>query len=148
MEELQQFLRDGNPDADTRAQIEQAVSEMQSQIATITVSVTPPEASATLDNQPVSSGQSIQVDPGTHVLAGRASGFANGAQTVNIQRGDRRTVELRLERAGTSVFASPAFWIPVGLVVAGGLTVGGILLFSREGPADCGTLMVCASPRP
>jgi hypothetical protein len=67
--------------------------------------------------------------PGRHTIEVRATGRATFRRDFFAVAGARATVRAALQLQGRTVFASPWFWLGV-TVVAAGLTVGGIFLFS------------------
>jgi tetratricopeptide (TPR) repeat protein len=148
IQELQQFLEEGNPESDVAQQVHQIITDMRSELATVTVVPSVSSVQLTLDDQPVHANEEIQVDPGNHVVTGTAQGYARAAQTFTLHRSEQRRVELHLERTGGGgILSQWWFWTGVGVIVAGGVAVGAVVLLSHEAPPNCGTLNVCVSPQ-
>jgi tetratricopeptide (TPR) repeat protein len=146
IDELQRFLQEAHPDADVSAQVNQIITEMRGQLATVTIVPSVSGAQITLDNQAVHANEEIQTDPGNHVVAATASGYARSGQTFTLQRAEQRRIDLRLERAGGGILSQWWLWTIVGVVVAGGVAVA-IVAASHEEMPNCGTLDVCISPQ-
>lgn len=146
--ELERFLQEGSPDAETRGEIEPLIGEMRAQLATITIHPSVPEAQVMLDERRVQAGEAITTDPGTHVVTVSANGYVRSAQTITLGRGENRQIDVRLERrgGGGGILAQWWFWTGVGVLAAGGVALG-IVLGSREAEPDCGSLNICLTPR-
>jgi hypothetical protein len=145
--EIEQFLREGQADPALRTEMLGLITEMRGQLATLAVNPSASGATVTLDEQRVPPGQSIEADPGNHVVSVTAAGYLRNAQTVTLGRAEHRALDVRLERAaGGGILAQWWFWTIVGVVVAGGVATA-IVLGSHEADPDCGTLHLCVMPR-
>ncbi len=146
IDELERFVQEAHPEGDVAAQVNQIITEMRGQLATVTIVPSVTSAQLTLDNQPVRANEEIQTDPGNHVIAATASGYARTAQTLTLTRAESRRLDLRLERSGGGILSQWWFWTAVGVVVAGGAALTVVLLSHEEAP-NCGSLNVCVSPQ-
>ena len=77
------------------------------------------------------------VGVGSHRIDVTREGFKSASSTVDMKPGEKKTVDLSLEKEGT-VFGKWWFWTGVGVVVAGGVVAA--ILLTREGDPREGTI--------
>jgi hypothetical protein len=78
---------------------EDAIREMRALLGTVTITVTPPDATLIVDGeeQPAGApGKPIQLGPGEHKISARAQGFTPGTQTVMVASGQKHEVQIAL----------------------------------------------------
>ncbi|MDP3273769.1 MAG: PEGA domain-containing protein [Deltaproteobacteria bacterium] len=146
IDELERFVREGEPSAAERAQVSSALDEMRGRLAHLTIVPSVDGARITMDNEPVESTTDLTVDPGNHVIEVTAQGHTRNAQTISLSPSETRTLNVRLERGG-GVPVGAVVGIIAGVVAAGVVT--GILIWQLSGEemAYCGTLEQCISPQ-
>jgi hypothetical protein len=144
--ELEQFVQDGNPDNDVRNLVEQALTEMRANLASLTIIPSVSEATVTLDGEQVTSNEPHEVDPGNHVVQVTAHGYQHSAQTVSLSQHESRDLDVHLEHEAGGVGAGVVILTVVGTLAVAGGVVAAVLLLSHEAPPDCGTLAVCLMP--
>jgi tetratricopeptide (TPR) repeat protein len=145
IDELQRFVDEARPAEGVRQQVQGLIEDMRVQLATLTVTASVSGATLTLDGAPIGSDEPREADPGDHVLAASAEGYARAAQRLRLARGERRRVEVSLQRAEGGLATRWWFWTIVGVAVAGATTAT-VLLLSEEAPPNCGSLQLCLSP--
>lgn len=145
IDELGRFLAEGRPPERVRQQLHGLVDEMRVQLATLTVIPSVEGAVLALDGAPLAAREPRTADPGDHLIEATAPGYNRSAQTVRLARGERRRLELALQRSGGGVLSRWWLWTIVGVAVAGAATAA-VLLLSEETPPDCGSLRLCLSP--
>jgi len=145
IDELGRFLREARPAEGVRQQLQGLIDDMRVQLATLTVVPSVEGAALTLDGAALTAGEAREADPGDHVVGATADGYARAAQTVRLARGERRRVDLVLQRAEGGIASRWWFWTIVGVAVAGATTAT-VLLLSEEAPPNCGSLQLCLSP--
>lgn len=77
------------------------------------------------------------VMPGPHALLLARDGYRDLAVSALVERGQRRELDLRLEKT-PSIFSRWWFWTIVGVVVASGVATG--IAATTERPADSGSI--------
>lgn len=76
-----------------------AIKEMRALLGTVTVKVTPPQATVLVDGEDLPAGaprDALQLGPGAHRIEARADGFATGEQSVTVASGQTQEVTLAL----------------------------------------------------
>jgi tetratricopeptide (TPR) repeat protein len=93
------------------------LAEVRGLVGHLKLTVTPPGATLTLNGKPLSkAGEDVLLDPGEHLVRATLEGYRPAESTVALRPGDRKNVQLTLERALASLAltASPAgseIWI-------------------------------------
>ncbi len=83
--------------AERRTEIQGYITEADAAVGRIELTVTPAEATVTLDGAPLAE-RSVEVDPGRHEVIARAAGHQQSRREIEVRRGGSATIELRLER--------------------------------------------------
>ena len=82
---------------DDRAAAERTMNEAKALLAYVTIRVTPPEATITIDGEPVVlSDKPVAVGPGDHEVAAAAPMRLSASKKISVVSNDRVTVELGL----------------------------------------------------
>ncbi len=104
--------------------------------ALLTVNVRPPEVEGAVlvdgkDEAPIDQGQAtVELTPGTHVIAVRANGFKTSQNQVSIDAGKELTLDVKLER-GSDAPAASSKPLPLRKIVGiGGMVAGGAFLIA------------------
>lgn len=128
--------------------------------ATVTVAVTPEDASVSIDGAPVQAQTAVRLNAGNHSLVVSRDGYRTVERPLRVEGGSDQQLQIRLPQvaglqasagapeaardgSGSSVL-QPLAWVSGGLAVAAGLT--GIVLWrvDQDGPvsnysaASCG----------
>ena len=145
IEELQQFLTQGNPTPDARTEVDRLIREMRGQLARVTINPSVATATITLDDRPVRAGEQVLADPGNHVVAVTASGYNRNATQFTLARGEQRVLPVRLEQP--SHVSRPLIVVVAVAVVAAIVVPILVVVLSHEADPDCGSLNTCVTPR-
>lgn len=78
------------------ARVDAYVQELTEGLGRVVLLVEPPSASVQIDGAAVRANESVEVDPGRHVIVAAAEGFAGENRTVEVARGSQSTVMLRM----------------------------------------------------
>lgn len=106
--------------------------------ARLAVTVTPPDATVSLDDEPIGHGTTAwQGSPGVHRLRVESPGYRSYRRPVSLSPGGEVRLDVALVRVGSPWYASPILWTGVGLAVAGGVLAA--VLIERTAEADGGT---------
>lgn len=153
VEAFQQYLQSEDTIPEERAAaIDVAIAELESQLAMVSLHVTPAGAHVSVDGRDLGQAplpEAVRVDPGSHRFQAR-QGERMAERTIDLAPGDRPT--LRLAIAPPEVVVEPPpppperplrrkwwLWTLVGVVVVGGVTAGILLAPGAEPPVN-GTL--------
>jgi hypothetical protein len=162
----QRWLTDADArDEAYRANVEQALTEIASEIPQLTVSVVGgrPGDTVDLDGHAIVVGQAIEIDPGPHMLELRRGETTVTQQRVTLDLSERRDVSLEApslaprptpepvhaaplvsDHESTELTAQPWFWAAIGggAAVVIGIIIGIAVAASSSSPAapDMGTL--------
>ncbi len=104
---LRHFPADG--DSTARGHVEQGLAEAREHLATLRVSVSPTEATLSVDDRPVPAFAregALFVDPGTHIVAASLDGYAPAKKTVDVAA--RMSQDLALQLIPASAFPAAA----------------------------------------
>lgn len=83
-----------------RSQVEDLVAKSQTHVGRFKLRVSPEDATLWVDDAPATrlgSGE-LLLEPGRHELRAQAAGYRAGRTTLQVDGGDRTTLEIRLER--------------------------------------------------
>ena len=86
-------------DAGDKKASEDAIKEMRALLGTVTVRLSPPQATLLVDGEEPAAGvarDELRLGPGAHRIEARADGFATGAQSVTVASGQTQEVRLAL----------------------------------------------------
>ena len=78
------------------ARVDGYVQELTEGLGRVVLLVEPPSASVQIDGAAVRANESVEVDPGRHVIVAAAEGFTGENRTVEVARGSQSTVMLRM----------------------------------------------------
>ncbi|MFO0650582.1 MAG: PEGA domain-containing protein [Polyangiales bacterium] len=78
------------------ARVDAYVQELTAGLGRVVLLVEPPSATVQIDGLAVRANESVEVDPGRHVIIAAADGFAGENRTVEVARGSQSTVMLRM----------------------------------------------------
>lgn len=78
------------------ARVDAYVQELTAGLGRVVLLVEPPSATVQIDGVAVRANESVEVDPGRHVIIAAADGFAGENRTVEVARGSQSTVMLRM----------------------------------------------------
>jgi tetratricopeptide (TPR) repeat protein len=146
-------------DAQQRIEIQAVIAHASGFVGTLEVSVTPKEATLSVDGVPVS-GESLQLDAGDHALRASAPGYVDAEQQVRVLPADLTRAVLALAPVAASASdpvatrsdstQQTAAWI-VGSIGVAGVIVGSIfgvrsILKHNESDRYCGK-DGCIDPR-
>jgi len=99
-------------DAALTGRVDAYVRELAAGLGWLELQVEPPSARVRVDGAPVAERGPVEVDPGRHVIAVEAEGFASESRTIDVARGAQATVVIRMVPAVVSsrvvVRAEPA----------------------------------------
>ena len=109
---FERFLGDptANPPPQQRAEVERALTEARSRMATITVIVNPPGSDVYLDGDLVGSSplrQPLRTGPGPHVIEARERSGASVQHQVRVEGGGTMTLTLDVTARRTYVGSVP-----------------------------------------
>lgn len=139
---FERYLLDATLPPARRDATEATVSDLRRSLAVLTLRPLPSSSLISVDGASVTPGAPLRVDPGTHIVSARASGFAPSALRFTVRPEEQRTVSLALERS--SVFSRWWFWTGVGAsVTVAAVAFTTILLVTTHESPVCGTLSVC-----
>ena len=144
IEALERYRREATLTTERSIATQEAIADLQDLVATVTLRPLPASAIVTLDGAPVATSGPIRVDPGTHVVAARATGYAPSAVRLTLRADEQRALAIRLEN--NSVARQWWFWTGIGSVVTVA-TVVTVLGLTLPHHSPCGTLNVCVAPQ-
>lgn len=78
------------------ARVDAYVQELSEGLARVVLLVEPPSATVQIDGAAVRANESVEVDPGRHVIVAVSDGFASENRTIDVARGTQNTVTLRM----------------------------------------------------
>jgi hypothetical protein len=82
-----------------RKEAEDAIREMRALLATLTLTVTPPDARIFIDDEelpPGAAGRPIPLGPGEHKIGARADGYAPAEQRIKVSSGREQAMAIAL----------------------------------------------------
>ncbi len=101
---------------------------------------TSPIADLTLDGKPMGpSPLEAHVNPGLHGLTAHADGYEEKRVNFQMGLGDRRELDLELEKNRQPLYAKWWFWTAIGVVVTAGVTT--VVLVTTERHPNHGTFL-------
>jgi|LNFM01.1.fsa_nt_gb hypothetical protein len=83
--------------AERRTEIQGYLTEAESTLARLELTVSPEQATVTIDGAPATA-RAIELDPGRHEIVVEAPGFRRQRREIELRRGGSAMVDLRLER--------------------------------------------------
>jgi len=96
----------GDPsEAERYGQAQLLREELRGRVATLTLTVEPPEAELEVDGRPqddTGAERTMRLDPGEHAVELRAHGFESERFEIRLEPGARQTREITLRRPGTA----------------------------------------------
>jgi hypothetical protein len=101
---IEQYLREANPPADRRAQVETGLREIQQYIGHVNLTGLPNGAVISVDGDRVGTtplAAPLAVGTGRHVIEVQADGYIDGRETVTVAGGQNRDVHFTLRPVGT-----------------------------------------------
>lgn len=133
---FRQLLELSDLDDETRAEAEQRLREEAGRVALILVVGLgdAPDARVALDGRdvpgPPDDPLALETDPGEHAVSVLRDGYAPWREAVTLDDGGRETLRVELEPIDREEFwESPILWTIVGVVLAGGAVLTGVLLY-------------------
>jgi len=126
------------PDLDpqTRAQAEQRLHEEAGRVALILLVglADVPDVTVALDGRdlsgPAEDPLELETDPGDHSVSVLGEGYAPWRRAVTLEDGGRETLRVELEPLDREeIWESPILWTILGVVLAGGAVLTGVLLY-------------------
>lgn len=100
-----------------------------------------------LDGVDRSDGESVEVDPGSHILAASAPGFANLTRRIEVKAGTSTTPRLVLEPVGPGVGHTGGLLGPLALGGGGLLALGAAGILALVGHLEVSDMRDTCAPR-
>jgi hypothetical protein len=147
---FRQYLVVADPDTpeERRQQVRELITEMEGNLARVTVRADQDGATVLLDGVRVGStplAQVLQLGPGSHVVEVRKDGYRDTRLPFDVMAGEARELVLALEPLAPSpqpvsddsaedggIVESWWFWTLIGVVVVGGAVTAGVLLWPED----------------
>ena len=85
------------------AEVEEALRELDKQVARIEIEVSEPGAKVTVDGQSLDAAlEVVRLEPGSHTISAQKDGFKPATQTIQAAAGQSESITLTLERDPTT----------------------------------------------
>ena len=106
------------------ARVDAYTRELGAGLTRIALEIEPPTARVVIDGAAARANESVEVDPGRHVVLAEAEGFASETRTVEVARGAQTRVVLRMVPSVLSSRVTVRAEPPGAVVRIDGQTVG------------------------
>ncbi len=124
---FQQFLSLAGTQIDEtrRREVDGYITDLTASLAHLLVRVAPTDAIITVDDARVPGDRTdIPLDPGTHRVHARASGFDGESRNVTLEPGSRVEIEIHLNRTDNTAHLHVESNVPTAVVLIDGHDVG------------------------